>query len=201
MYRSLSTANIPLHKRAPAKICFPSKLNAQHKESVKLIGSTLAFSSGGPWFKSRWGRNIFLLHFWVVIPWVPFTLELIHDYAKWWIHKWILNIWLSKRLNNLIAGHKTNWTKKVVAYLGLVVCGTQDPNRFGYSLIRSSLSRSLSGPRMMMGLVNSRSISSTGSYVKIEMVRDRSWRLLKQRVKNIKFVFIFTENLIILSLS
>ena len=35
---------------------------------------------------------------------MPFTLELIHDYAKQLIHKLIHNVWLSIRLNNLIAG-------------------------------------------------------------------------------------------------
>ena len=52
-----------------------------------LIGSTLAFSTRGPWFKSWQGRNFVIFHSWVVISWVPFTLELIHDYAKWSIHE------------------------------------------------------------------------------------------------------------------
>ena len=38
--------------------------------------------------------------------------ELIRDYANWLIHLLIHHVWLSIRLNNLIAGHSTNWTKK-----------------------------------------------------------------------------------------
>ena len=37
------------------------------------------------------------------------TLESIHDYSKWLIH----HVWLSIRLNNLVARHKTlieQWT-------------------------------------------------------------------------------------------
>ena len=61
---------------------------------------------------SREGEKNFLFHFWVVISWLLFTLELINDYTKWFlIHEKIHHVWLSIRLNNLIAGHKTNWTK------------------------------------------------------------------------------------------
>ena len=37
---------------------------------------------------------IFLFHFLVAISWLPFTLQLIHDYAKW--SKFIDYVWLSK---------------------------------------------------------------------------------------------------------
>ena len=50
--------------------------------------------------------------------------------------------------------------------LGLVVCGTQEPNLDGNSLIKSSFSLSLRGPKMITGRVYSRSISWTASYVK-----------------------------------
>ena len=58
------------------------------------------------------GEEFFLFRFWVVISWLPFTFELIHEYAKWLIHKLVHPIWLSIRLNNLIAGHKTKRIKK-----------------------------------------------------------------------------------------
>ena len=45
----------------------------------------------GTWFKSQWGRKIWLFCFWVVISWLLFTLELVHDYAKWSIHELIWN--------------------------------------------------------------------------------------------------------------
>ena len=37
-----------------------------------------------------------------------------HDYAKLSIQELIHNVWISIRLNNLKAGHKTNGTKKLV---------------------------------------------------------------------------------------
>ena len=64
---------------------------------------TLAFSSRRPWLKSL---------FWVAFSCLPFTFELIHDYAKCSFHDFH-HVWLSLRLNNLIAGHKTNWTKNI----------------------------------------------------------------------------------------
>ena len=57
------------------------------------------------------GEKIFLFRFWFVISWLLFTLELIHDYAMWSIHELIHHVWLSIRLKNLKARHKTNWTK------------------------------------------------------------------------------------------
>ena len=59
------------------------------------------------------GKNLFLFCFWAVISWLLFILELIHDCAKWSIHGLIHHVWLSIRLNYLIAGHKTNWTEKM----------------------------------------------------------------------------------------
>ena len=56
--------------------------NREIKQAVKLIGSKLAFSSRGAWFKSNWGRKIFILHFRVAISCFPFAFKLIHDYAK-----------------------------------------------------------------------------------------------------------------------
>ena len=63
------------------------------------------------------GEQNFIFRFWVVISWLLLTLKFIHDYAKWSIHELIHHVWLSIRLNNLIAGHKTNWTKKFTWYL------------------------------------------------------------------------------------
>ena len=40
-----------------------------------------------------------------------FTFELVNDCAKWLIHKFIYQFWLTIRLNKLKAGHKTNCTK------------------------------------------------------------------------------------------
>ena len=45
------------------------------------------------------------------LSWLPFYFELIPDHANWSFHKFILNVWLSIRLNNLKARNKTNWTK------------------------------------------------------------------------------------------
>ena len=53
------------------------------------------------------GKKHFLFCFWVVISRLPFTLELIHDDAKWSIRELIHDVWLSIRLKNLIPGHKT----------------------------------------------------------------------------------------------
>ena len=54
---------------------------------------------------------------------LKFTLKLVHDYAKWLIRELIHLVWLSKRLNNLIARHKTNCTNKsistVLNFIGL----------------------------------------------------------------------------------
>ena len=46
-----------------------------------------------------------------------------NDYPKWWIHELILYVWLSIRLNNQIARHKTNWThtKKLKVWEPLVL--------------------------------------------------------------------------------
>ena len=52
------------------------------------------------------GEKNFIFRFWVVISWLLLTLKFIHDYAKWSIHELIHHVWLSIRLNNLIAGHK-----------------------------------------------------------------------------------------------
>ena len=41
---------------------------------------------GQPLFKARWGRKHFLCPFWVVIPWLLFTLELMN----WTINKLLL---------------------------------------------------------------------------------------------------------------
>ena len=71
-----------------------------------LICSTLAFGSRGLHFKSWWWRNIFLFRFWIEISWLPFTFELIPDYANESIHRWIHQVWLLIRLTNLIARKK-----------------------------------------------------------------------------------------------
>ena len=97
----------------PLLKCSLLSLEKCKKGSAWLIGSTLAFGSRGRRFKSRWGRKNFLnFLILVTISWLLFTNEWIHDYAKWSIHKLINSVWLSKRLNNLIAGHKANWTNK-----------------------------------------------------------------------------------------
>ena len=68
------------------------------RRSVLLIGSTLAFGCMGPWFTSLKGRKKFLFHFWAMISWLPFTIELIHDYAKWLGHELIHHVWLSIKI-------------------------------------------------------------------------------------------------------
>ena len=63
-----------------------------------------------------WGEKNVLSCFWFVISWLLFTLELLHDYANWSIHELIHHVWLSIRLDNLIACRKTNQSKKLLAY-------------------------------------------------------------------------------------
>ena len=41
------------------------------------------------------------------------TFELIQDNVKWSIHEIIHHVHFSIRLNNLIAGHKTNWPQNI----------------------------------------------------------------------------------------
>ena len=53
---------------------------------------------------------------WPIIFFCITNFELIYDYAKWLVHEWIHHVWLSIRLNYLIARHKTNWTKKSGKY-------------------------------------------------------------------------------------
>ena len=65
----------------------------------------------GLWFKSRWGRKVLIKCFKVASSLLTFTFEVIHNYAKWLIHELIHCVWLSIRLNNLIAGYKANWIK------------------------------------------------------------------------------------------
>ena len=42
-----------------------------------------------------------LVCFWVVISWLPFTLELIHGHAKCQL----IDLWIYLSFNNLITGH------------------------------------------------------------------------------------------------
>ena len=63
----------------------------------------MAFSSWGPRFKSCWGRKIY--HMIALYLWTNSWLCKLIDTL-------INSSWLSMRLNNLIAGHITNWTKK-----------------------------------------------------------------------------------------
>ena len=62
------------------------------------------------------GKHSFFFGFWAVISWLPFTLEFIHDNAKWFIHELIHCVWLSIRLNDLIAEQKTKWAKKLCCW-------------------------------------------------------------------------------------
>ena len=80
--------------------------------SEKLIGSTLAFSSRKSGSNPGGGEK--KLYFVFDLPSQDWSLpsKSIKDYRKWSIHKLIHHVWLSLRLNNLIAGFKTNWTKK-----------------------------------------------------------------------------------------
>ena len=64
------------------------------------------------------GSKKFLFHFWVVFSWLPFHLELVHGYAKWLIRE-LIHVWLSIRLNGLIARHKTNWAKNTNTSINL----------------------------------------------------------------------------------
>ena len=62
----------------------------------------------------RGGENFSLFVFWVAISWLPFTFDLIHEYAKWSFHELIQHVWFKKSLTDLIARHQTNWTKIIL---------------------------------------------------------------------------------------
>ena len=74
----------------------------QTRGSSYLIGSTLAFVLA----QIMVGKTIFPLLFLSCDLMVAVYLQIILRLWK------IQNVWLSIRLNNLVAGHKTNWTKK-----------------------------------------------------------------------------------------
>ena len=85
--------------------------NCDSSKRSSLVAHWLSVPEEHGWYPDI-REKLLLFHFWIVISWLPLTLELIHDYAKLSIHEIIHHVWLSVRLNNLIARSEKNWTKK-----------------------------------------------------------------------------------------
>ena len=74
----------------------------------------LDVGSRKPWFKSWWGRKIYLFSSWAVISWLPFTLALIHVIMQ--SDRFMNHVWLSIWLNNLIQWGSENRTSLVLEW-------------------------------------------------------------------------------------
>ena len=83
-----------------------SSMTSPVESSTSKAGLSLTFSLSLPTFLQVVATKLTFYK----ISWLLLTFQLIHYYSKWLIHELIQHVWLSIRLNNVIARKKTNWT-------------------------------------------------------------------------------------------